>query len=477
MMMRAATLAVMAALLLACAVPSRPARAASPCACDDVAGLVATLLPAVVNISVVRHRPALDANGNPLAKGATVRKTAAGSGFIIDADGLMLTNGHVVDGADEITVVLYDGMHLRAALIYRSPDLDLAMLRVHSPHELQAIRWGDSSLMRPGMPVLAIGNPLGLGFTVTAGIVSARNRDVRDQDLKRGTRETAADSYIQTDAAINPGNSGGPLFNHAGEVIGMNTALFTANGGGDGSVGLGLAIPSDDVQFITGSLRRYGHVRLGFLGVAAEDLSQEMALAAGLARPSGVIVTTVAPGSPADAAHLAVGDIVLRVGTLDIADIGGLDRAVRGSLIGAVKVVAIRRGDAEMSVSVRIGEARSDPANRLIEQPNLDPARLLRPDLGLTGATLNAALRRKFSIAAGIDGFVVTAVMPGTVGAEQGFAPGDTIMRIQQTAVTSLDAIEKAVLAARAQGRRYVLVLKVDLEGVRWLALPVPPVS
>ena len=208
---------------------------------------------------------------------------------------MVLTNRHVIDGADEIKVILKDGTELHATLVYRSPDLDLAMLRVHSTEALHPIKWGDSDLMHEGMPVIAIGNPLGIGFTVTAGIVSARDRDIK---------ETAVDSFIQIDAAINPGNSGGPLFNSAGEVIGMNTALYTADNGG-GSVGLGLAIPGNDVQFVLNNLREHGRVRLGYLGATAQDMSQEMALAAGFSRPTGVIIAAVDAGTPAAERRLA----------------------------------------------------------------------------------------------------------------------------------------------------------------------------
>jgi serine protease Do len=455
--------AILIAILLAWTGAASRAAAAIPA--NDISDLVATLLPSVVNISVVRYAPAVDAEGKLLADGSKIRKPAFGSGYIVDRSGVVLTNRHVTDGADEISVILHDGTELRALLVYRSPDLDLAVLRVHANEELVPIKWGDSDVMREGMPVIAIGNPLGIGFTVTTGIVSARDRDIK---------ETAVDSFIQTDAAINPGNSGGPLFNAAGEVVGMNTALYTADDAG-GSVGLGLAIPGNDVQFVLNNLREYGRVRLGFIGASGQDLTQQMALAAGFSRPTGVILLNVQPGSPAADGGLRVGDIVLAVGDDEIRNVRGLLRAVAGSPIGEAQTFRIRRGDADIRLSVRIEEAPSDPSVKLMTEPPMEPARMQRPDLGLEAIPLNDAARARFKIAPEVSGVVVTAVMRGTVGADLGFVPGDVVTRINETEVQTLDDVRNAVSNAQNATRQFVLVLKIGANGPRWLAAPVPP--
>jgi serine protease Do len=454
---------ILIAFLLACAGTPGPAAAALPV--NDISELVATLLPSVVNISVVRYAPASDAVGKPLADGSKVRKQSFGSGYIVDRSGVVLTNRHVTDGAEEIAVILNDGTELRATLAYRSPDLDLAMLSVHPSEKLHPIKWGDSDRMREGMPVIAIGNPLGVGFTVTAGIVSARDRDIK---------ETAVDSFIQIDAAINPGNSGGPLFNAAGEAIGMNTALYTADDGG-GSVGLGLAIPGNDVQFVLNNLREYGRVRLGYLGATAQGLSQEMALAAGFPRPTGVILTSVKPDSPAAAGGLQVGDIVLTVGGDEIRNVRGLTRSVAASPIGELQTFHIRRGDNEMTLPIKLAEAPSDPNAKLMSEAPKEPSRMQRTDLGLEAVPLDDAQRKAYKIDPGINGVVVTAVMSDSESADLGFMRGDVVRRINGTEISTLEDVRAAVQEAQAEGRTQVLVLKIGASGPHWLAAPVPP--
>jgi serine protease Do len=293
---------------------------------------------------------------------------------------------------------------------------------------------------------------------------------VRDRDIK----ETAVDTFIQIDAAINPGNSGGPLFNSAGEVIGMNTALYTADDGG-GSVGLGLAVPGNDVQFVLNNLREYGRVRLGYLGATAQELSQEMALAAGFARPTGVIVTTVKPDSPAVTGGLQVGDIVLTVGNEEIHNVRGLTRSVSASPIGEPQTLQIRRGDNEIKLLIRVADAASDPNAKLMTEAPKEPARMQRTDLGLEAAPLDDAQRRAYKIDAGIKGIAVTAVMSGSEGADLGFVRGDIVTRINGDEVKALEDVQHAILKAQSENRQYVLVLKIGANGPRWLAAPVPP--
>ena len=452
------------ALLLASTAPIATASAEQMV--FDVSDLVAKLLPSVVSITKVHYEPAVDANGKPLANGAMVRKEAYGSGYIIDDKGIIITNRHVTDDAAFLYVTLYEGTRLAAALMYRSPDIDLAVVRIRSMLPLQAIKWGDSDEMKPGMTVIAIGNPLDFGFTVTHGIVSAKDRDIT---------ETPLDNFLQIDASINPGNSGGPLFNDKGEVIGMNTALYQVGEVG-GSVGLNFAIPGNDVQFVVNQLLKTGRVRLGTIGAVVNNLNQDMADAVGLPQPEGVVIAYIPPGSPAADAKLQVGDIILQVAGHDIDNMRRLKR-VSGALgVGDTVPFLVLRDGARLTIPVKLGEAPDDdsPANRLLidAQPAV---RVDRPDLGLTGETVTDANRATYGIPEQVDGVVVTAVMINTMGSDLGITPGDVVMRINGDAINSMAAMHDAVVKARTTGRRTMLVLMLDHTGTHWIAVPVPP--
>jgi len=452
------------ALIVACAMPLASASAAVEG--FDVSDLVRSLLPSVVNILRVQYEPALDANGKPLADGTLVRKEAQGTGFIIDDQGTILTNRHVTDGAAQLYVTLYEGTRLQAALLYRSPDLDLTMLRVRSTVPLTPIKWGDSDAMQPGMTVIAIGNPLGFGFTVTHGIVSATDRDIK---------ETAVDSFIQVDASINPGNSGGPLFNIHGEVVGMNTALQTVDDMG-GSVGLNFSIPGNDLQFVVNQLKQYGKVRLGATGLVTQNLNQDMADAVGLPRPEGVVIAYIPPGTPAADSKLQVGDIILQVAGRDVPNVRRLTRTTGALDIGTTAPFLVLRDGARLTIPVKIGEAASsaDPANRLMIDAKPTP-RMLRPDLGLAIATVTDANRSAYGIPAGVSGAVVTGVMANTMADDIGIATGDVVLRINDREITSMATLRDAVANARAGGRPSMMVLVLDHHGTHWMAVPVPP--
>jgi serine protease Do len=339
------------------------------------------------------------------------------------------------------------------------------MLRVHPAQQLPAVQWGDSTRMLPGMPVIAIGNPLGLGFTVTHGIVSARDRDIRITEL---------DNFIQIDAAINPGNSGGPLFNISGELVGMNTAFFTP-GEERGSVGLGFAVPGNELQFVVNELRRYGRVRLGTIGVEAQDLDQDMADAVGLPRPDGVVVFRVAPGTPADTAGLRVGDIILTLAGRDIANVRRLRRTVAAERIGATVPVEILRDGARLTLPVTIAEAPIDPAAKYVPDPTL-PARARPAALGLAVAAIPPADRSAFGLSAQAEGVVVTHVMPKTIATDLGLAAGNVILRVNGHDIGSPAMLAEAIDDARARGRPTMMMLLIDGKGVtKWMAVPVPP--
>ena len=463
---------LLAVMLLCCAIVV-PARAEVILG-FDVSELVPKLVPTVVSINFWHMVPAVDENGNPLPDGSQVRKPGVGSGYIVDSEGLILTNRHVTDGAQDLSVTLSDGTQMPAALAYRSPDIDLAVIRVRPKKPLPTITWGDSDTMREGTSVIAIGNPLGLGFTVTHGMVSARDRDIK---------ETPLDNFMQIDAPINPGNSGGPLFNLQGEVIGQNTALFTVGGGESGSVGLNFAIPANDIKFIMAELKKYGRVRAGYFGAVAQDLTEEMAEAAGLPRPEGVVVVWVQPGSPADQAKIKIGDIIQQATGQDIAgqtrtvninNVRRLRRVIEASEIGGPLTFQILRDGAKLTVAVKTIERESDPSNRLLVDA-VPPKRELSPTLGLTGEPVTDALRKQFGIPAGINGMVVTDVKPNTMGADLNIKPGNVVVRINGTDTVSREAMQAAIQKARNEGHQFLMVLVLDTSGMHWIGVPVPP--
>jgi serine protease Do len=278
---------------------------------------------------------------------AQQKVTSLGSGFIIDASGFVVTNNHVIQDADEINVILQDNTTLKAELVGYDAKTDLAVLRVKPDKPLPAISWGDSDKMRVGDWVLAIGNPYGLGGTVTAGIISARARDIQSGPY---------DDFLQTDAAINRGNSGGPMFNTQGEVIGVNTAIYSPSGG---SVGIGFAIPSAMVKSIVTQLKVTGHTRRGWLGVRIQSVSPEIAESLGLGKVRGAMVSSVNPGGPADKAGIKNGDIVLSFDAKEIPDMRRLPRIVAETDVGKTAPMVVWRGGKEVTLQVKLGELES----------------------------------------------------------------------------------------------------------------------
>ncbi len=269
------------------------------------------------------------------------KSSALGSGFVISEDGFVVTNNHVIEGADEITIEFFTGLELKAEVIGTDPNTDIALLKVEAPSALPFVSFGDSNAARVGDWVLAMGNPLGQGFSVSAGIVSARNRALS------GTY----DDYIQTDAAINRGNSGGPLFNMDGEVIGVNTAILSPNGG---SIGIGFSMASNVVTRVVNQLKEFGETRRGWLGVRIQDVTQDVADAMGLAKASGALITDV-PDGPAKDAGLKTGDVILSFAGVEVEDTRGLVRQVGNSTVGAsVRVTVLREGKSQ-TLKVKLG--------------------------------------------------------------------------------------------------------------------------
>ncbi len=396
------------------------------------------------------------------------RKTQSlGSGFIIDPSGLIVTNNHVIDGADEITVTLTDNTTLKAELVGRDERVDVALLRVKPEKPLTAVVFGDSDASRVGDWVLAIGNPFGLGGTVTAGIVSARGRDIRSGPY---------DDFIQTDAAINRGNSGGPLFNMSGEVIGINTAIYSPSGG---SIGIGFSIPANMAKNVVAQLQEFGKARRGWLGVRIQQVTPDIAESLGLKEPIGAMVAGINEGGPAEAAKIHNGDIITKFNGQDVKEMKNLPRLVAETAIGREVPVVLWRDGHELTVQAKLGELPEEQKMAAGDAParteGAKPTEIA--SLGLQLSALSGEIREKFQLSAEQKGVVIADVAAGSSAAERGLKPGDVILEVQQEAVATPADVLSRVDAVRKQNRKSVLMLVQSGDGLRWvpLALTVAP--
>jgi serine protease Do len=380
--------------------------------------------------------------------------TSLGSGFIIDASGYVVTNNHVIDDAKDIEVTLTDGTEYPAKLIGADPKTDLALLKVEAKTALPHVSFGDSDKMRIGDWVMAVGNPFGLGGTVTAGIVSARGRDIH---------EGPYDDFLQIDAAINQGNSGGPAFSTDGEVIGINTAIFSPSGG---SVGIGFAIPANLAKPIIAELKEQGHIERGWLGVAIQELTPDLSRGLGLATPQGALVSSVQEKSPAAAAGLKAGDVVLSFAGHPIASPKDLSRVVAETASGTSVPVKIWRDGAEQSVDVKIAELSEDVASAAAPTGagDVDKDGDTVHQLGATLAPVSDATRKQFGLADDAAGVVIADLDPDSALAEQGVRPGDVIERVNDRAVALTSDVTSALDQARKE-RRDVAVLLIERDG------------
>jgi serine protease Do len=400
-----------------------------------------------------------------LGNNAPRKVNSLGSGFIIDTDGTVVTNNHVIADADEINVILNDGTKIKATLVGRDKKSDLAVLKFTPPEKkLTAVKFGNSDSLRLGEWVIAIGNPFSLGGTVTAGIVSARNRDINSGPY---------DNYIQTDAAINRGNSGGPLFNLDGEVIGVNTAIISPSGG---SIGIGFAVPSKTVVAVVDQLRQFKEVRRGWLGVRIQQVTDEIAESLNIKPARGALVAGVDDKGPAKPAGIEPGDVVIRFDGKDIKEMKDLPRAVADSPVGkAVDVVIIRKGKEETR-KVTLG--RLDDGEKVVEASNKStaPVEAEKPAvqrvLGLDLAGLGKDQRARFKIKDSVKGVVVTGVEPGSDAAEKRLGPGDVIVEVAQESVTNAADVKKRIEQLKKDGKKSVLLLVSNGDGeVRFVAL------
>ncbi|HEX7882914.1 MAG TPA: DegQ family serine endoprotease [Afipia sp.] len=406
--------------------------------------------------------------GGPDSKGGSPRKVnSLGSGFIIDADGTVVTNNHVIADADEINVILNDGTKIKAELIGKDKKSDLAVLKFTPPEKkITAVKFGNSDNLRLGEWVIAIGNPFSLGGTVTAGIVSARNRDINSGPY---------DNYIQTDASINRGNSGGPLFNLDGEVIGVNTAIISPSGG---SIGIGFAVPSKTVVAVVDQLRQFKEVRRGWLGVRIQQVTDEIAESLSIKPSRGALIAGVDDKGPAKPAGIEPGDVVVRFDGKDIKEMKDLPRAVADSPVGkAVDVVIIRKGKEETR-KVTLG--RLDDGEKPVEAAakTTSPVEAEKPvtqkALGLDLAGLSKDLRTRYKIKDNVKGVIVTGVDSGSDAAEKRLSAGDVIVEVAQEAVTNAADVKKRIDQLTKDGKKSVLLLVSNGSGeLRFVALAV----
>ena len=469
-------LAVTAALIFA---PVAQAQRGAP---DSFAPLAERTLPSVVNISTsqtVQNKPGgrgavpmpdfppgspmeeffrdfleRQQQGQQGQQGGPRKAQSLGSGFIIDASGYIVTNNHVIDGADEITVIFQDTeqTELKAKLIGTDKETDLALLKVETKQKLTPLKWGDSDVLKVGDWVVAIGNPFGLGGTVTAGIVSARARDIGAGRF---------DDFIQTDAAINQGNSGGPLVNLAGEVVGINSAIYSRTGG---SVGIGFAIPASMARTVIEEIRRAGKVRRGWLGVQIQSVTPDIAESMGLAQHKGALVGTVTEGSPAAEAGLKPGDVILTFDGKEVVNNRTLPRMVAGTPVGTKVTVGISRKGAAMNVGVTLAEFPEEQATAAEEKeqeekPGPGAAQQQVDALGLSVSTITAELRKQYDIAEGGKGVVITKINPNAPPQSRQLRPGDVVLEVSQQPVTSPAEVQERVNKAKAAGQKAVLLL------------------
>jgi len=392
----------------------------------------------------------------PRAKMQAVR--SMGSGFIVDPDGLVVTNNHVIEGATEIVVTLNDGTRHPAELVGRDPKTDLALLQIEVDEPLPFAGFGDSESTRAGDWVIAIGNPFGLGGTATTGIVSARGRDIQAGPF---------DDFLQIDAPINQGNSGGPLFDTTGKVIGVNTAIYSPNGG---NVGIGFAIPASQAAPIIEQLRADGHVQRGWLGVQIQQIDEDIAEGLGLESTDGALVATVVENSPAESAGLRPGDVIVGFENEEIADIKDLTRQVAGIRPDSEVELQVWRDGKTVELEVDLGENPEDLAIKA--SAGVGEGDDSTASLGLSLLPLTPESRQRYGIEREVDGALVADVAPGSAAAQKGLRPGDVILRVGQEAISSPSGVVEEVDRLRNEERPSVVFQIARGGESRFLAVP-----
>jgi serine protease Do len=443
---------------------------------DSFADLAERLTPAVVSITTESFMPSMGEDGLPeFPEGSPFEDlfrqfferygenapqermpVALGSGFIIDPDGYVVTNNHVIEQADAIIVRLDNGRELEATVVGIDPKTDIALLKVEADEPLPYVNFGDSSVVRVGDWVLAIGNPFGFGNSVTAGIISARQRDIQSGPY---------DDYLQTDAPINRGNSGGPLFNMDGEVVGVNTAIYSPSGG---SVGIGFAVPSILVQRVVGQLRDFGRTKRGWLGVRIQTVTPEIAEGFNLPDSSGALVASVTPDGPAEKAGLESGDVIVRFNGNPIDEMRELPRVVADTDVGQTVEVVILRNGQEMTFDVELGELEAFEDQLAADGGDSGGAsgatKAPGDVLGMNLVPMNDELAQQYGLDGQSEGLVVIEVLPGSPAAQADIAAGDIVLQVGQAPVSTADDVSGEVDAARERGARTVVIL-VERDG------------
>ena len=447
---------------------------------DGFADLAEELLPSVVDIRAIQNARTTSNDNQPQAESpfppnspfgdlferfrrhgegerGPRRREAAGSGFVIDAEGIVVTNNHVIENADEIYVIFNDDdpKEYPAEVLGRDEGVDLAVLKVKADRRMKPVNFGDSDKARVGDWTLAIGNPWGLGGSVTAGIISGRARDI-DRD--------SFTEFLQTDTPINQGNSGGPLFNMKGEVIGVNTAIFTPSGG---SIGLGFAIPSNRAKAVAKQLREFGTTRRGWLGVSIQNVTPDIAESVGLDEPLGALVSTVYDNSPASRAGLEAGDVITRFNDNRVDNSARLRRMVAATTVGADVPMSVWRNGTELKVNVVLGEREKVNIAALSggeEEQEAPVQSEALSQLGLEVAPVNDTLRQQFNLQEDISGVVITDVRQGSGAEAKRLRPGMVIVGDAKGPVKSVDDLRQRVEKAHEDGRRSVL-LHVSIDG------------
>ena len=469
--------AVMAVLAFALLLPGAAHAADRP---DTFADLADDLLPTVVNISTTQK---VDED-NPRKKfeeffkeffeergeegqrpNPRRRPSSLGSGFIVDESGYIVTNSHVIADADEITVRFHDDTTKKAEIVGRDDKTDLALVKVDTDKDLKAVEWGDSQKTRIGDWVVAIGNPFGLGGTVTAGIVSARSRDINAGPY---------DDFLQTDAAINRGNSGGPMFNTDGKVIGVNTAIFSPSGG---SIGIGFAIPSAIAENVISQLRQTGDVQRAWLGVRIQSVTQELAEGLRLDDPRGALVASVSEGGPAAEGGIRQGDVILRFDAQKVAEMRDLPRMVAETRIGKEVDVVIWRKGSKQTVDVTLGKLEDEKVAKFTQgdgggerQPS---ATKTLGALGIDLMAMNDEARQKFDLGKAAEGVIITGVDQSGTAARKGLSEGDVIVEVDQEQVGSPSDVAERVAAAKREGYRVVTLLVYSGGDHRFVAVEI----
>ncbi len=477
--------------------PPSPGAGVAPAGPASIADLSEGLLDAVVNISTSQsvknsgngpQQPQIQ-EGSPFqeffddffdgegGQQGNQKVSSLGSGFVIDSSGYVVTNNHVIEGADDIEVVFPNGSKLKATLIGTDTKTDLSVLKVEPKSPLKAVPFGDSRRMRIGDWVMAIGNPFGLGGSVTLGIISARGRNINAGPY---------DNFIQTDAAINKGNSGGPLFNMRGEVIGINTAIISPSGG---SIGIGFAVPTEIAENVVRQLIEFGETRRGWLGVRIQPVTDEVSDSLGLDRARGALVSGIINDGPIKNGEIKAGDVIVSFDGQQINEMRDLPRIVAESPVGKEVDVVILRDGKEQTVKVTPGRLEDSVQSAEAETDEFDDSDVPNPDnggdqsaqqsqdpvqaYGMTIAVLDEDRRKSFDIAESVEGVVVTEVAAGSLAAEKGVKPGEVIVEVAQDFVEQPSDVTSRMDALKAEGRRNAHIMIADKAGnLRFVAIP-----